>query len=549
MQYRARPFVCGAIGPWNEKVLNRLIDAAPGGLSAIHREPNAILLSSAKLERWTAGSAHGYLWSPVSEGGRPGSWREAAEERMAAGLCVENGVPVLHSDGLGLQEIYLRAHGAALYFSVRIDPLLHLDDSRLHVDWAAWAALLITAVLDDQTPFEEVRRAEPATAYRYADGRTSKVGFLPSWLTERTGPEVTPKALVETIAACLPRRRLRRVSVTLSGGWDSRLLAGLNRTITRNRMHALTTSNDDGAEHDTGYATEVARALRIRQHTVIPGPEAWLAEHHEVRRRLQYQSWQHTWLMPMARLTHQRRDLVLDGFAGDVLFRAKDYYTDVAAAPDPAAARQIMWERVASARFTHEGVFAPGVPESVTEASRPAFDRVADALGEHHLWPLFARLGFGTRQASTWLFEPETDLRFPFAHPDVLRAAARLPLTTRTTGDPLYRSMLRHAHATSAALPSTNDPWPKKPLQARRQSSPAALARMTEAILAHDSVVTAFGPQLRRVLTDPEIRNRQGVWNPTLYPLQWASLLADWLTAYDSRLVPSPWPYVTKVRA
>ncbi|GES22338.1 hypothetical protein Aple_052350 [Acrocarpospora pleiomorpha] len=45
----------------------------------------------------------------------------------------------------------------------------------------------------------------------------------------------------------------------------------------------------------------------------------------------------------MARLTHRRRDLVLDGFAGDVVFRAKDYYADVVAAPDHATARQIMY--------------------------------------------------------------------------------------------------------------------------------------------------------------------------------------------------------------
>ncbi|GAA0978042.1 hypothetical protein GCM10009555_040280 [Acrocarpospora macrocephala] len=546
ISYRARPFVCGALGRWDAAALSRLVAAAPEGLTRAVRTPHAELWSTAAPERWSAAGSRGFSWAPGAAGRRPRSWPDAAERRLAAGLVLTGrDEALLHTDALGLQELYLRRIGDGLYFASRIDPLVGLDEQRLHVDWSAWANLLVTAALDDQTPFEEIRRVRPATAHAFRDGRHQPLSFTPGWLNVEPGERPDPGELVDVVAAAVPRRLLRRVSISLSGGWDSRFLAMLLKGRTRNRSRALSTSNDDGLEHDLRLSEQVAAALGLPYEAVIPGPEGWLEAHAEVRRRLEYQSWQHTWLYPLAQLTHQRDDIMLDGFGGDVLFRYKGYYADIDR--DRAHGRDIMWSKVIAARFTHDGVYADGVRGAVTELSRPAFDRVAEPLLGHHAWPVFARIGFASRSVGmspSLLFGPETDVRLPFIQPDVLTLAARLPLGARGESDDLYRTMMSLANPQVATLPSTNDPQPKvDPPIPRRQASPAALATMAQAINARDEVRPFFGWSLLRVLDDEEVRNRQGVWNPTLYPLEWGSLLAQWLDRYDSRLAPTKAPF------
>src|SRR5215207_6076142 len=174
--YRSRPYVCGAIGAWDPGVVQRLRLGSPTGLHDVHRSSQAVLLASRAPERWATASCEGFFWGSLADGAPPTSWHSAAEARLAAGLFVSEHEAVLHGDALGMQELYVRRLGAACYFSVRIEPLLALDDSPLHTDWSAWADILaLTCPVGEATQFQEVRRIGAAAAMRACSDSVTRI--------------------------------------------------------------------------------------------------------------------------------------------------------------------------------------------------------------------------------------------------------------------------------------------------------------------------------------------------------------------------------------
>lgn len=550
MTFAARPFVCGAIGSWDDRLLARLRAAAPTRLRQIHHGDLATLWASGRLERWRSGDVKGHLWWPLARGGKPASWQAAAGERLAAGLVVDRTSAVLHTCGLGVQELYVRRIGGGLYFSVRIDPLLALDDRPLRVDLRAWADILaIGGPLGDATPFVEVRRLEAATAWRAsAGGRLERLSFEPSWLTADPVDEPEPREVAELVAAQIPGGwSARRLVVTLSGGWDSRLLAALAARRRGRRPVAWTTSPDDGLDRDLTLAPDVAAELGITHRTVVPGPEAWVEERSAVRQRLQYLTWRHTWIMPLARTLHRERALVLDGFAGDVLLKGSSYVTDeIREVTDPTAQRSAFWGKLSSGFHTRAELFAPGVAARLAQLARESFDQVTGHLDGHpaalNLCQLLTRTARSIALNPLWLVGPEVPVHLPFIHPTVIHATLRAPADD-ARGRAFYEKVLAAAGGdTLARLPSTHDPRPKGLRRQRpRFRSEQALTRIGETITAVDEVHALLGPELSTQVKSPqELDRRMAEWRPRVIVL-WADLFAEWILRYRSRLSLSDW--------
>ncbi|MFC6080371.1 asparagine synthase-related protein [Sphaerisporangium aureirubrum] len=518
---------------------DRLLAASPRGLDEVHRSPTAALWSTGEPENWSAGSRSGYLWWPAAGGPpQPSSWRDAAERRLAAGLVVDRDGAVLHTDALGINELNVRAHGDALYFSVRVDPLVHLDDRPLRADWSALANLLVLMTpIGDETPFAEIRRLEPATAWRvparpsWPAGRES---FEPAWLD--TGKAPTPREMTELIAARIPRRATP-VTIGLSGGWDSRLLAAL--AVRRGvRAQAWTTSTDDGLDLDVEHARRVAGELGLPHRVVTPGPEAWLEEHRDVWRRTQYQTLHHGWAMPYARAVHGLRGPLVDGCLGDALLRRRPDHGTIARAGDHAEARRISWRALSPGFPRHEGIWAPGIGEAIAELSMTAFDRVTRPVEGHQALPILARLLTryrGIYASPNWLLGPEAEVVLPFADPEIVAGALSVPLAARED-HAYYRAMLEYGAPRVAGLPSTNDPGERPEPGPRRATSPAALAALAREIAGCGEVRELLGPRMLAALDDPGVRARQARWSGPLYVLQWAGLLARWRAEYGSRI-------------
>jgi hypothetical protein len=472
----------------------------------------------------------------------PGSWRDAAEGRAAAGLVVEVDYATLHTCSLGLQELYVRRAGGALYFAVRIAPLLAVDDFPTHTDWNAWAsALAFFAPIGDATPFREIRRAVAATGWRAgAGGRLEEVRFVPSWLLTEPDRQIEATELVEVIRAHLPRPQvLRRIALTLSGGWDSRLLGALAAQNARRRMIAWTTSPDDGTDRDVALSRPVATVLGMEHRVVLPDSDAWRAARERVLDRVQHQTPLHTWLMPLASKIHSQREPLLDGLVGDVLLHPLLVDERVLEASSPQERRDELRARLSGGRLKEPNWYAPGVASRLEDASRAAFD---DAVAHLDDYPAAAIVGVmltrtarATAASPLRLFAPETDVRLPFVHPAVIEAGLRVPTAAKLGGD-LFRQLLRAAGPAVADLPSTNDRGQTHPRVLRRQTEPAALGRIAADIAADPVVRGLLGRDLLPAVTDPEERRRICAYNGPRSVLQWASMLAHWRAKYSAVL-------------
>lgn len=538
---RSFPYVCGAIGPWEPSRLRRLLAASPAA-SQIHSDPRATLWSSSPLPGWRTEAASGWFWSPLADGVPPGSWASASEGRLAGGLALDGTAAILHTCALGVQDLYTSDVNGALYFATDIDPLLAVIDGPLHSDWSAWASILaIGGPIGPETPFEEVRRMEAATGIRVDGGQRGVVSFEPSWLAvEPTGCE--PSDVVDAVRAHVPSARgFQRTAVTLSGGWDSRLLAALAAKRSRRPLLGWTTSTDDGYEHDVPLSRPVAAALGMKHRVFIQDADAYRTECVPVFERLQHQTPMHTCFMPLARRIARRSEPLLDGLAGDTLLRGFDAEIHETTSVD--AQREALWTSIAigDGRLV-ETWFAPGVAARLKDASRESFAAATRAFDGHPSGPRLAYLATrtvrGVAQAPLRLFGPETDVRMPFLHPDVITIAQRVPLATIHNGA-FYRRILDVAMGDGVgALPSSNDPdtYSGGARLPRRQRHPLALSEMIARITADDTVAGLLGKELQPALDDVNARDRICTFNGPRSTLQWASMLAHWRKKYAHRL-------------
>jgi hypothetical protein len=496
------------------------------------------LWSSGKIPSWR-GHARGWLWWPTADGGPPSTWQEAAGRRGAAGLVVDGEDAILHTCGLGLQELYTRRLGDALYFATRVDPLLAIDDSRLHTDWQAWASTLaLGAPMGEATPFREVRRMTAATAWNANRERLRIVRFEPHWLAIEPDARASVDDVYDILKEHVPRPGWRRpIIVTLSGGWDSRLLAAIARPIGLARAPtAWTTSPDDGYDEDVEFSRPVATALRLHHRIVIPDADAYRTEHTAVFDRVQHQTHLHTWLMPLARELHNEPGALLDGLGGEILLRTTTFVDEVASEAPAGGRRDLLWTRLAAGRLDQREWYAPGVAAQFEEASRESFGQAISGVYEHPegatLSVLLTRTARVIATSPLCVFAPESDIRLPFLHPSLIAAALSVPIRKKAKGQ-FYRDLLRAVAGREVAeLPSTNDHLPHPAAGPRRQTQPSALAELVAPIAADDTVRALLGLQLLPALDDAGERVRICTFNGPRTVLQWACMLADWRRKY-----------------
>lgn len=484
------------------------------------------------------------IWGSLADGSEPVSWEDAAENRLAAGVEARRDGAVLHTCALGLQDVYVRRVDDAIYFATRIEPLLHIVPGRVNPDPVAWASIITLGFPAwDATPFLEVRRLAPATAWRAHGSSITPLSFEPDYLDAEPNGRIVPADMTERVAAHLPPpRKLSRTNWTLSGGWDSRLLAGLAARSGGSRT-AWTTSPDDGRDSDIALSRPVAAALGMRHHVVEPGPEAWVEHVDQMRERSEYQTWMHTWLVPLANKLHHVRGPVIDGLGGDVLLKSLFVDADVAAAEAPEQVRAGLWRSLSRGRVTLPGMLAEESATAIEGTARAAFNAAISYLDGHGAAPalavLLTRTARGVASSPLHLFAPECDVRVPFMHPEVVETALRVPVESKLDGG-YYRQMLYVAAGDRVAgLPSTNDPGPKPPIGHRRAATEKAVALMAEAIYSDNDVARHVGPRLAELLTSEgrtKLQSRSGA----LALLHALTTLAVWRQRYAAVLTSAP---------
>jgi len=542
--YRRYPLVLGVVGqtdgPASMRFFQEALDAR-------------VLVRTGYMEVRAVGPVEGlgtlgFHWgAAIHSTDRHPNWQDLSERLGAAGLFREDNRWVLFTDALGVNPVYLRENEGSLFFSTRMAPLIALP-RRLSVDWSAWASIFVMgAPLGGETPFLEIRRLEGATGLALEKGdQTRSLSYAPSWLAGDIAWS-DPTSLGEAVRAGLPPRSAlpETPAIPLSGGWDSRLLAGLAARFYKGRHRAWTSATDDGRDLDVSFAADVAHSLGMRHTTVQQPDSGWPDLATETRIRAQFETWLHPWLTPLFRRMRNQEISVLDGLGGDVLI--KGLFVTERLLESPVAQRpDRLFRRLGyqpDRRFV--GRLRDGPAQGIVESGRQSFHRIAQRYSDHvnqlALTVLHTRTARVVAVAPTCLLAPEVKTWFPFLHPNVLGLSLSIGPELKT-GGALYREVLRRCVPRVAELPSTNDPIPKPALQSRRlQASTEATSWMIDSVLRSSTLVDLFQPDLVTLLHEGWTWSER---DPQIERLLMAgSLFAQWERFHRGRIEPStpPW--------
>ncbi len=535
----ARPEVVAALGSPDPALVDRLVTGLGRGAvpTPVVSTPHLTAWASGTLTPWSAGERRGWTWAAAAPEEVPTSWERAAAVAAAPGVAVDPDGGVVHADGLGLQDLYARRIGTAVYLSTRLLPLLDLDDGPLTPDLAAWGAILtVGAPVGGTTPFREVQRLLAGAAWEVTrDGRLTERSARPLW--DDTPATPTPPAeMTELLTAAVPGGD-DPVVVTLSGGWDSRVLASLARRR-GHPVEAWTTYQYHPKEKDVVWAQRVAASLGVPQRMVLPQGRDWAAHQAAARRRLEFQSWMHTWLLPLADALHGQPLPVLDGGYGDALLRA-----DIAGS---AAASAIPWplNLFQGSGGRRLDFLSDAASDDLRQAAFAAYADLAATVADHPnretLLQLLTRQNRAVTIAARLLVGPETEVWMPFTHPSVVRAALSVPLADKQ-GHAYYRELLRTACGPEGELRSSNHPGARRQKVQNAFLAPTLVGSLMATVRRSDRATALLGPLLREAVAADDVESLRRRLRP-VDVLAWAALLADVEEQYAGRLEWSGWP-------
>ena len=168
------------------------------------------------------------------------------------------------TDILGIRPMFVGRHNESLVFGSNIWPLVHAGFSQRRVDYDAVSCWITYGCnFTDGTIVDDFRRLPPGHVVTFTDGQkcaTPYVRFEPRpyrGSAERLSEEIH-EAMVPVVRALLASED--RVSLALSGGFDSRYLLALIVSLTETAVDSATVSF---SPHEGRIARQVADALGV----------------------------------------------------------------------------------------------------------------------------------------------------------------------------------------------------------------------------------------------------------------------------------------------
>ncbi|MGW5264393.1 asparagine synthetase B family protein [Microbispora sp. NPDC004025] len=549
-RFQARPYVCGAVGPFEQAKLDLLARSGPA-VRGVHSVPEAALLASAPLAPYATGErTTAYAWGDrrPETGGEPraNAWLRVAETYETPGLVDEPDAVSLHTGGLGLVDVYYLRDGDAVYFSSLIEPLLALARRPYEVNWEAWAAILrLTYPLLEDTPYREIRRLPGASALSWSRrARRLRVDRrAPRWVREEPVDRgVTGGDLVALLHDAL--KPYERVLVPVSGGYDSRLLASV--AVSRKMdVESWTTSPDDGLDNDIDFARYITRELGIPHRIMPQDPAAYPQEALWAARRLEFLTSHHAWYSPFAREVHGAGRALVDGLAGGPLMKNFLITADAVGAGTGASRQEALLKALATGD-AHVPVLGEAAAAWMDDRVRTVFTRATSLLHGHRaelpLSVLHTRTVRGIARSPVNLVGPEATPVFPFLHPEFFDAALSVPVA-RKEGGKFYREVLRAANPRVAALPSTNTPLMPNRRVPLRSNGPVAREWNHRMLVKAAEIPGLMSPQmLDAIAGGPDALTAFGSWNSRFW-LRALVAFGAWLTDYEDVLgdLTPPW--------
>jgi hypothetical protein len=558
--YRRLPRVVGILGPSDPDLSGR-VEAGPARDLTLHvRHRCATVWSSAPLLSWKTRDRAGVAWWAMRTVGRPAAWQEVAELWEALGLEMTERGATLHTASFGMQPLYTLKAGRALVFAQSIEDVCAVMSGALHADWSAWAAIFaFGSPIGNRTPFEEITRLPPGGSWHYDLGRDRLTAArrLPGVVERTSSSAPSPADVADRVSMSIKqslggsrwfasmRRWIVRPeptrALTLSGGWDSRLLAACaTSTLGTRSVVGYTTSPDDGLDLDLDLSAPVAQTLGIRHEIVESSSVAWPEYTRATMRRVEHQTRHHMWLEPLARIVRSAHDDVIDGLAGDVLL--KNFMVDDRAirAGGFRELGDALWSNLASVPGDSLPWAGRAVTAEIDRRSREDFDADRRLVDGHPaaatLSVLLSRTARCISLSPFGLFAPEMVPCVPFLHPAVVDATLAVPLADKAGGD-FYRRVLDAADPALAALPSTNDPRPTGRRKLKIRATDRAALQWTESVISRMVERGALPASPDAAVADLTRSTVGRNW------MKGVLTLGDWLDRYDDRLesVRAPW--------
>jgi asparagine synthase (glutamine-hydrolysing) len=189
-----------------------------------------------------------------------------------AGLVDEHDTVYLAADQLGLMPLYYWSHGNSFSFSSSPNAFCSHPDFVAKPDPMGVAGILMTMyAIGDRTIWQGVRRLPPGHLLRWRAGEGVSLKDVNSLKAHDTYFEYPPSLCQNLIQnafnkAVQRRAKLGETSILLSGGLDSRLVAGSLRWHATHKVPALTLG--EPGDYEMQCARGVAKRLGWPMHPV-----------------------------------------------------------------------------------------------------------------------------------------------------------------------------------------------------------------------------------------------------------------------------------------
>ena len=238
------------------------------------------------------------------------------------------------NDAFGFGKLYYACTSDRLYLSDSISQLVDAMDTRLNIDYTAWAEFLsFSYLLGDRTFFLEIKTICPDAYIKlsFADWKPEQeTGFSLKSLSEDgtieygTAVQTCADLLRQSVERAVPSDETG-VLLPLSGGYDSRCLAGLLRARHGSKnISCVTFSMDDGSSGDILCAEKTAEFLGVDQTVYELDEDYFSQELPSYPERVNYESGMYVdfgAFLKKLSATYPKGTVLLDGYGGDRLLR------------------------------------------------------------------------------------------------------------------------------------------------------------------------------------------------------------------------------------
>lgn len=387
----------------------------------------------------------------------------------------------LINDRLGIRPVFLKIRERGIVFATELKGVIAGDSETPALDELGILQLFcFKNHILGRTWLEGYERLAPASILEFSAAGLKRTNYFAYRYAEsaprrdlETYSTLYAKLVDRSVERCM--QGTKRVGLFLSGGYDSRAIAGAIRSH-HPRVPAITFGEPDS--RDVIYAAEISERLGF-EHTVISRQGAYLYEHAASI------AWRTEGMIPFANTTsiavHSQIkghiDIILAGFLGE--FSGSHVWPGLMAARSRRQAIDSIYSHLAERRLARLArIFNGEFLSRVSEKLRKDFEGSFESIDNDHPINLSDAWNFRYLHPQETYQAPAIDrhlfeLRMPLTDNDLVDFLLTIPPTARME-QRIYKRMIAHAYPLLRDVPCTNSGQPIDPVFYREYLKMAA---------------------------------------------------------------------------